>query len=298
MRLTINFDDQDRTLYAELSSSEDQGGISLLSIMGKVEEAGYKNLTINPKAISELLANGQQGKECKVALKTLADATASVTITSDKCEAYLTLTAADGGKPLTIELLNRAIANAGVFESLLDQDVVNNCLQRPSVKDVCIAQARRPIQGKDSEFISLVEKDTLTLPTVDEHGVADLMNTHQFVIVDVGTPLLRRVPATEGEAGFDVTGGEMKPVPGNDAGFTPKLTGAEISPENPNVLVATIKGHPVVVKNGVNIDSTLHVDHVDVNTGNIKFEGSLEVKGEVVAGMTIQVTGDVVIQGE
>ena len=78
MRLNISFDDQDRTLYAELNPSEEPEEVSFLSILGKVEEAGYKNLTLNPKTISELQASAQQGKECKIALKTLIDATASM----------------------------------------------------------------------------------------------------------------------------------------------------------------------------------------------------------------------------
>lgn len=297
MRLTISFDEKDHTLYAELSSSEESEEISMIGIQQKVEEAGYYNLTIPPNAIAELRTNSRLGNECKVALKTLLDATVSVVVDSDKRKAHLTLTVADGGKPLTMELLNQAIANAGVSESLVDQDVVTNCFQRQSVKDVCIAQARLPLKGQDAEFIPLVESETQALPVVEEHGVADVKYTHQFLIVDVGTPLMRRVPSTEGEAGMDVTGAEIKPVPGNDASFPTNLSGSVISPENPNMLLAEVKGHPVVDKQGVTVDPTLHVENVDINTGHITFDGSLEVKGEVEAGMSINVTGDLVIQG-
>jgi uncharacterized protein (DUF342 family) len=296
MRLTIRFDDQDRTLYADLSQSEESEMISNLSIKGKLEEAGYKSLTLDPKTISELLACAQQGKECTIALKKLADAAVSVAVASDKRQAYVTLTTADGGQPLTLDMITQAIAKAGLSDSLVDQEMVNQCFQRQSVKDMCIAQATLPIRGKDAVYTPLVESETIAPPDVDDQGVADMMSTHQFFIVDVGTPLMKRVPATVGEAGLDVTGKEMKPVPGNDPGFTKNLTGVEISPEDPNVLVAAVKGHPVVVKNGVNIDSTLHVENVDANTGNITFDGSLEVKGEVAAGMTIDVTGDVFIK--
>ncbi len=79
MRLTISFDEQDHTLYAELKPSEESEEISLLSIKKRVEEAGYHNLTLNPQAIPEILTSVQQAKECKVALKTLVDATAEVT---------------------------------------------------------------------------------------------------------------------------------------------------------------------------------------------------------------------------
>ncbi len=297
MKLTIRFDHQNHTLYADLVQNEEPEIISGQSIKEKVEEAGYTNINLDQKTITELLANVQQGKECTIALKTLVDATVVVTIASDKRQAYLTLTTADGGQPLTMELLAQAIAKAGISHALIDHEMVNNCFQRQSIKDVCIAQARLPQKGKDAEFFPLVETESLATPTVNEHGVADIKHTHQFVIVNVGTPLMRRVPATEGEAGMDVTGAEIPPVPGTDTGFPANLTGAVLSPENPNMLIAEVKGHPVVSKQGVTVDPTLHVENVDVNTGHITFDGSLEVKGEVAAGMLIEVTGDLVIQG-
>ena len=189
------------------------------------------------------------------------------------------------------------LAEAGVSEARVDQEMVNQGFQRHPVKDLCIAQAILPIQGNDALYLPLVESERIVPPDVDDCGVAEMMNTHQFFLVEVGAPLMHRVPATEGEAGVDVTGQEMKPEPGNDPGFTKNLTGVEISPEDSNVLLAAIKGHPVVLKNGVNIDATLHVDTVDVKTGNIIFDGSLEVKGDVATGMTIDVTGDVFIKG-
>ncbi len=297
MRLTIRFDDHHHTLYADLSSGEETDDISFSSVQGKLQEAGYHHVHLHPKTINELCTNARQGKECSLVLHKVVDATVTVTIGGDNREAYLTLTAADGGQPLTLDRITHAIANAGVTDSLVDQEIVNTCFQRQSVKDICIARATLPIPGKDAVFTPLIESETIAPPDVDDHGVADLKNTHQFLVVDVGTPLMRRIPPTEGEPGIDVTGKTIKPSQGNDPSFSSKLTGAIISPDDPNLLVAAIHGHPIVVKNGVNVDPTLHVDNVDVTTGNITFDGSLEVKGEVTPGMIIDVTGDVVIQG-
>lgn len=297
MRLHIRFDDQDCTLYAELSLSEESDTISSLVLQEKLEEAGYSHLTLNPQTISDVLAKAEQGKESTIALKTLVDATVSVAIARNKGHAYVTLTAADGGQPLTLDMITHAIAEAGVSDARVDHEMVNQGYQRQSVKDLCIAQALVPVQGSDAVYIPLVESEWIAPPDVDDHGVADMMNIHHFSVVEAGTPLMNRVPATEGEAGVDVTGQEMKPEPVNDPGFTTNLTGVEISSEDPNVLLAAVKGHPVVVKNGVNIDATLHVANVDMKTGNITFDGSLEVKGDVAAGMTIDVTGDVCITG-
>ena len=297
MQLHISLDTQEHILYAELRSGEASEEVSMLSINEKLEEAGYRGLSLDAHVMSQLLANAQEKKECKIALKSLVDATVSVVITSDRLQALLTLTDADGGEPLTLERIFLAIAEAGIVNSVVNQAMVSDCYERQSATNVCIAEARLSVNGKDAEYVPLVESEAIIAPDVDDHGVADMGNTHQFLLVNVGTPLMRHVPATEGEAGMNVTGEEMRPTSGNDSGFAKNLSGVVLSTEDPNVLLAEIKGHPVVVRNGVNVDPVLHVDNVDVHTGNIMFDGSLEVKGDVAVGMTIEVTGDVFIRG-
>ena len=232
-----------------------------------------------------------------VAVTTPVDATVSVQISDDKQQAYLTLTPPDGSQALALGQIIKAIMKAGVSIPLVNQEIVNTCFHQQFAKDVCFAHAKLPIKGNDADFIPLVESETILAPAADDHGVDDIIPTHQFLVVEVGTPLMRRVPATQGEAGVDVTGQVIKPEPGHDAGFATNLAGVKPSPENPNVLVAAIKGHPVMLGNGVNVDATLHLDHVNTHSGNIKFDGSVEVRGDVTAGMTIDVTGDVIVQG-
>ena len=297
MQLHISLDPEEHILYAELRNGEALEEVSMLSITEKLEEAGFRGLSLDPHAMSQLLANAQENTECKIALKALIDATVSVVITSDKLEALLTLTAADGEESLTLERIALAITEAGVVDSLVNQALVSDCYERQSATQVCIAEARLPVNGKDAEYVSLVESEMIIPPVVDDHGVADMGNTHHFLLVDVGTPLMRHVPATQGEVGMNVLGEALTPVSGKDAGFAKKLTGVALSAEDPHVLVAEIKGHPVIVRNGVNVDPVLHVDNVDVHTGNIRFDGSLEVKGDVAVGMTIEVTGDISIRG-
>ncbi len=240
----------------------------------------------------------QQQDEISQAVSTkLTDAIVSVSISSDKLQAFLTLTPAEDGQPVTVEMISQAIAQAGIVDSLIDRRMVADCVQSQSATNVCIAQARMPEDGKDVEFFPLVESEVTAQPVVDEHGVADMGSTHQFLVVDINTPLMKRVPATAGIPGMDVTGETIKPKAGKDAEFAKKLTGVIISPENPHLLLAETKGHPVFVKHGVNVDPALHVENVDVHTGNITFDGSLEVKGDVASGMTIAVTGDVCVRG-
>ncbi len=239
----------------------------------------------------------QQDEVSQAVLTKPRDAIVSVSISSDKLQAFLTLTPAEDSQPVTVEMISQAIAQAGIVDSFIDRDAVADCVQSQLATNVCIAEARSPEDGKDTEFVSLVESEIIAPPVVDDHGVADMGWTHQFLVVDINTPLMKRVPATTGTPGMDVTGETIEPKAGKDAEFAKKLTGVVISPDDPNLLLAEIKGHPVIVKHGVNVDPVLHVENVDAHTGNITFDGSLEVKGDVASGMTINVTGDVSVRG-
>lgn len=64
-----------------------------------------------------------------------------------------------------------------------------------------------------------------------------------------------------------------------------------------DLLVATLAGQAVVVKRGVRVNPVIDVANVDLETGSIKFEGTLNVAGDIRAGMKVEVTGDVVVKG-
>ncbi|MBV1921369.1 MAG: FapA family protein [Pseudomonadales bacterium] len=180
---------------------------------------------------------------------------------------------------------------------LVNKAIIKQCFERKNVVNVCFANAILPLRGDDAQYISLVESEWVTAPNVDNYGVADMLSTHQFQLVEIGTHLMKRVPPTEGETGIDVVGEEIKAEQGNDPGYLNDMTGVCFSPEDGNILISNIKAHPVFLDSGVNVDSTMHVENVDLNTGNITFDGSLEVSGDVDPGMFIEVTGDVFIKG-
>jgi hypothetical protein len=61
--------------------------------------------------------------------------------------------------------------------------------------------------------------------------------------------------------------------------------------------VAIVPGQPTVIKNGVKVNPVLDVENVDLSTGNLSFEGTVRVSGDVLTGMKMNVGGDVVING-
>lgn len=296
MQCNVFLDENDKTLYAELSPGSDDS-VSLLSLKLKLEEMGFGNIQIPINIIKEIVASFQAKTECRIAIKTLVDAKVTISISPDKLKALITLTAADAGEVLSLKHIYEAIVDSGVESALVQKNIVKQCLERKNVLNVCFANAILPLRGDDAQYISLVESESVTAPDIDDHGVADMLSTHKFRLVEAETHLMKRVPPTEGKPGTDVNGEEIKAEPGSDPGFLKDMTGVVFSKKDENLLISNIKGHPVVYCNGVNVDPTIHVKNVDLTTGNIRFDGSLEVNGDVVPGMSIDVTGDVFIKG-
>jgi uncharacterized protein (DUF342 family) len=108
---------------------------------------------------------------------------------------------------------------------------------------------------------------------------------------------MRRIPATAGENGYDVSGRVLKATPGKNTPFSNLVKGATVDPADANLLCAAISGQPIVGPSGVSIEAVVALPHVDISTGNVDFDGSVNVEGNVGSGMHIRATGDVFIGG-
>ncbi len=300
MHLSIVLEPSDNTLYADLApgaAGEAEKVLAAALLQKALQEAGYGRIQPEREVIDQIQKLLDDQEPGRVAVKTLVDAGISVQLNSDHTCATLTLTPADGGEAMTLEQIKHVLDTMGIVKERVLWNSVEQALVKGEVKDLPIARSLPPVKGEDARFEPLVESEHSHAPEVDEQGVVDLMEVHSFTSVEAGRPLMRRIPATEGTPGMDVCGDPIKPVPGNDLPFANGLQGAAPSEQDENLLVATTKGHPVIFNNGVHVDPVLHLDTVGVHSGNVHFDGSLEVKGDICAGMKVDVTGDVLVKG-
>jgi uncharacterized protein (DUF342 family) len=105
------------------------------------------------------------------------------------------------------------------------------------------------------------------------------------------------VDPTPGEPGLTVTGKEIPVKPGKAVSFPAGIEGVMVDPADPHLLVAAISGCPIVTKNGVMVEAVYRVKNVDLSTGNISYDGSVHVAGDVQSGMTVKATGDIEVEG-
>ena len=185
--------------------------------------------------------------------------------------------------------------NKGITVAL-DLKAIERAL-REGGENILIASGKPPVPGVDGRFESLVPSMKERSPHLDEHGLADFRDLGEVVAVRAGDALMRLIPPTEGEPGETVTGKIIPVKPGKKVAFATKLDGAALDPSNPNMLIAAIAGCPVVLKDGVSVEPIYTVKNVDLHTGNISFDGTIHVSGDIKADMSIKATGDIHVDG-
>lgn len=224
------------------------------------------------------------------------DATLAVHIGLDDMTVTLSITAARGGKPVNVPDVMAALAQAGVSFGI-DEVAVARACQDGICSALVVARGQPAQDGHDAMFEALISDTVDRAPKLNEQGLIDYREHGEVPVVAAGTALMRRTPALPGVPGKTVKGQVLAAIAGHDSGFATKLEGAEISSGDANLLIASVSGQPVRVTAGVMVEPILRVKDVNMATGNIHFDGTVHVAGEVVQGMKVQASGDIVVDG-
>jgi len=162
-----------------------------------------------------------------------------------------------------------------------------------------VAKGKYPVNGKDAKCIPLVEdvsKRVLIPQQKKNSEKLDMKNLGATVTVSDGDEVMRKKIATDGTSGFTVTGQELSPTPGKDLVLKAGKN-TELAKNNSNSLIASISGLPLIKANSVDIDNAMVLKSVGIETGHVKFKGSLVVTGNIESGMVVRATGDIIIGG-
>ncbi|HRK38856.1 MAG TPA: FapA family protein [Burkholderiaceae bacterium] len=299
--ITLAIDSDQRTLLATYTPASDGATpgpkLQPADIHALVKTQGFGDLWQNDTGIQQLIQQMPGTKlPLKVAIGEKRDARCVVQISKDKMSATLTLAPPQGGVNLTLEQVQAALGEKGVRAGLLEE-AISAAVAAGQATEVLVAQGKACVNGENTRFEQLVPDMAERHPHIDEHGFADFRDLGDLVVVKAGTPLMRRIPPTPGEEGFDVGGNALRPKPGTSWPFAPGLKGAETDPNDADLLVASVTGQPVMVSRGVKVDPNIVLPQVDLSTGNVKFDGAIQIKGDVTDGMKVTCSGDVTVGG-
>lgn len=261
-----------------------------------LEERGYGQWLLHPDALEHAVRSGNAGESRTVLLVAQrCDARVNVQIASDAMSAAVQIAPPQGGREASAQDVLNALAQAGVTHGI-DLLAVAQALAGGS-EGVAVAHGVPPEDGCDAVFEELIPAAPQRVPLVDAQGRIDYRERDSIAMVHAGAWLMRRIPPTPGVAGYSVRGEALPARAGRDAAFAAQMAGAEVSEENPDVLQACLSGQAIRMPNGVMVEPVLRVAQVDMATGNIHYEGTVQIDGDVYQEMKVHASGDIVVGG-
>lgn len=161
---------------------------------------------------------------------------------------------------------------------------------------ILVAEGTPPTNGQ-REKNELIKDTALKIGMLKEDGRIDYKEKESFIRVEKGEPIIRKIPEIPPKPGIDIYG---KETPGKLVGENEIQIGKNIVKDelDENLYVAGISGVLMNIENRFHVDDSLEIDgDVNLNTGNIHFNGSIRIKGSVLKGFTVSSKGNIIIGG-
>lgn len=290
--------DEDNKLLAVFEPDESKVALDGATIKDMLARQNLSDLFLDEQAFSRLVQlynNSDAGFVMKIGER--RDGEFIINVAKDKMTAWLTMTPAYGGVPITFEQIRQTLREKGVVSGLITAAEIEVLIKEGRATDHIIAQGIPPVPGLDAQFHSLIPEMQERRPQINDRGIADFRDLGQLILVKQGDPLMRRTLPTEGKKGQNILGQVLTPKPTQNTPFSAEVKGARFDPDDSDLLVSTIVGQPVLIPNGVMVSPTITVPQVNISSGNLSFDGTINILGDVMEGMKVYALGDIFVGG-
>ena len=243
--------------------------------------------------VKKLVKNGTDGQYTTVGqYKHIqgADALISVDVTKDHMKCYLVASGPGmSGADISAEAIKRSLLTQGIVEQCIDDKKIEEFVDNPVYDNpFLVAEAIIPVDGKDAYLSYNFETDPKKLKVkVSESGNINYKeNRIQNVIA--GQPLATKIPAERGKGGKTVYGRYLEAKNGKDVQI---LLGKNVKFDKDGVtVVAEIDGEVMLFNGKITVEPVKFLDAVNVKTGDVKFVGTVIIKGAVEEGYRVEAT--------
>jgi uncharacterized protein (DUF342 family) len=283
-------------LVADLHPAKETFRLTEEQLQKEITRIKMADLRFDSAAVSSLLKQAAFNDAFSILIAKKIDATLTIKSSGDKLIAYAEFVPACGGRSFDESRIRTTLASSKITFGCVDEKTYAFIVGATNNFSLVIAKGRSAINGENATFDLLIEKRKSISTSIDENDIADFFDADMYPNVLEVDLLMKRSPATEGTDGVDIFGKILKSKKGKDTKFK-KQKGTAVDAENENMLVATREGHPVVSAHGVEVDDVLVLPSVDIQTGNVTFDGSVLINGNVMSQMKIEVTGDIHVKG-
>ncbi len=257
----------------------------------------YRLVDLDVKALEALIGQGdgeaRVGKSLEHAVNELCD----VEVTLDKMRAIIRFyPPSSGGSLMTEEEVIASLKLAKVKQGIKPEVIREFFADRQYCMSYQVAVGTMPYRGKDGviKYCFNTKKDFK--PKYNEDGSVDFKELNTISYVAVGDKVAELEAPVPGKDGFNVFGEKMQATAVKPARFE-FGSGMHVS-ESGETLIADVAGALDLLGTRVSLSEVLDIKNdVDASTGNIHFDGNVEIPGTVRTGYSVEVGGDCVING-
>ena len=215
-----------------------------------------------------------------------------VEMTRDRMKATIRYDTREGARLPTKDMVMAALNDAGVVYGI-NEGAIETGIR--SLTPFVAAEGLLPIPGENAYIDRKFNLGIQGKPIIDEAGRADYKDLNLFVLAKENQTLAIRIPQTKGTPGKNILGDE---VPAQNGRPIPMPEGKNTKVVGEHRLIATVNGQIVDKGSRISVDPRLEIKGgVGVQTGDIEFDGTVQIKGDVEQGFKVKATGDIEIKG-
>ena len=307
--MTLKIDETDQYLVLNIAPNLGRDKVEAKFILDIVQKSRFKHFFIFDESIIDAvdsyksITTRNKSTPIEHQIGERRDTKINFRIEEDQLSAYLTTTVGHAGKVPSVKSLLEKLNSVGVKRGISKKRLTSLVKQTAQgfpgeVFEELIAKGLAPRDGKSSRLKPLVENavDRILKPQTVGSERVDMRNLGAIICVQKGAELLRRMPPTKGRNGFTVGGDIIVATKGEWIKFE-HGDGTVISDGDKNLLVADIWGMPKFTDEIMSVDNIYACEGVNIGSGNINYDGSVLVSGDVNEKMEIHATGDVTVNG-
>lgn len=221
------------------------------------------------------------------------DSDAVIIISPDNMQVTLTLS---GEGTYSVENIIALLKEKGVVQGINKEAIVDAIDNKKFNMEITVANGRLPIDGEDGRYDMLYESGA-SITSIPLDGSEVDYNTVSLIdTVKEGQVLANYIPATVGKFGFNVMGKLVNPKKGKDL---PPLIGNGITvSQDRKTYTATISGRVMISDGRLDISNVLVINgEINKEACSLKFDSDIIVKGNLLAGSSVETEGDIIVEG-
>ena len=205
------------------------------------------------------------------------------------------------GKAITLDYVLEAMRSAGISIEINTDHIQNVLTQmeqnRKIYNQILIAKGQEPAHGTDGHVRFGVDFNQQKRNfVIREDGTIDYHGEASIVEVQKDQFLAEIIPPKEGTPGTNLFGEEIPPQPGKPS--TLRAGQNVYTVQKGSFFYAKADGHVRLDKDMISVWNVFVVNgNVGIQSGNIKFNGDILVKGNVQNGFQIIAEGSIYVQG-